>query len=170
MVIHWSVTYKRHRGGIYSLSSTALLRGVLRPGEAARDQQQQISHPSDFPLPFSPPQRQAAQPALPATEIFPGFASTQLSPSSVGPWERVWFLGRRGCGWMGKEKGAFAAAAAGLKGGLAWEEPEGKWEYLSSASLACEWLTEELCQMHLFFLLLPEVLGPLNYSPWEGRG
>lgn len=79
MVIHWSVTYKRHRGGIYSLSSTALLRGVLRPGEAARDQQQQISHPSDFPLPFSPPQRQAAQPALPATEIFPGFASTVVS-------------------------------------------------------------------------------------------
>lgn len=66
---------------------------------------------------------------------------------------------------MGKEKGAFAAAAAGLKGGLAWEEPEGKLEYLSSASLASEWLTEELCQMHLFFLLLPEVLGPLNYSP-----
>jgi len=54
------------------------------------------------------------------------FAVARLSPFSAVPWEHVWFLHRQDSGWRGKEKGAFAAAAAatGIRGGLGWAEPE----------------------------------------------
>jgi len=58
-----------------------------------------------------------AQPSLPATETFPGIVSTQLSPSFVVPQGDVWGLGRAESVWGGKEKGAFATAAAGFREG-----------------------------------------------------
>lgn len=96
-------------------------------GPAAADQ----AIPWGFLSFLLPPQRLAAQPALPATEIFPGFASKR-------PWRvcRSMLISFLGCaqgtrlvsGWMrwrGKEEGAFAAAAgAGFRGALAWGEPE----------------------------------------------
>lgn len=107
-----------------------------------------------------PPQRPAAQPALPATEIFPGFSSKwtlTVCPSALVSFLRYALGTRLVSGRMRqpveKEEGVFAAAVAGMgfRGRLAWGEPESNSISLLLHQPVSEHLMVELCQMHLVF-------------------
>lgn len=78
MVIHWSMTYNRHCRGIYSSLSAALWWWVLQPLAGLGTLLGTSSSRSAILSFFLCPQRPAAKPALPATEICPGFASNWL--------------------------------------------------------------------------------------------
>lgn len=153
MVIHWSMTYNRHCRGIYNSSSVALRSWLLQPvaaqggcwGPAGADQS---STGIGF-LSFLPPQRPAAQPALPATEIFPGLASKW--PLTVCPSTLVSILGcalgtclvsgrmRQRVEREGGRSICTNCCCYGLQRWVSLGRAR-KWEYLPSASLASEWV------------------------------